>query len=250
MHLERHSIERVGWLRAAVLGANDGIVSTASLVLGVASANTGSSGVLLAGIAGLVAGAMSMSAGEYVSVSSQADTENAALAQEKRELETDYQGEVRELTLLYVQRGLEPELAQKVAEQLMVKDALDTHAREELGLTDTNSARPLQAAVFSALSFSAGATLPLVVAWLSPATLVFLFVILSSLFSLVRSWLYIFSCQQSLSCQGDRQNYFLEHPGDVFVDGNRSSCRAGIVLIDCLTRRKEKYLACGGLKNE
>ena len=184
MHLERHSIERVGWLRAAVLGANDGIVSTASLVLGVASANTGSSGVLLAGIAGLVAGAMSMAAGEYVSVSSQADTENAALAQEKRELETDYQGEVRELTLLYVQRGLEPELAQKVAEQLMVKDALDTHAREELGLTDTNSARPLQAAVFSALSFSAGATLPLVVAWLSPATLVFLFVILSSLFSL------------------------------------------------------------------
>ena len=172
MHLERHSIERVGWLRAAVLGANDGIVSTASLVLGVASANTGSSGVLLAGIAGLVAGAMSMAAGEYVSVSSQADTE------------TDYQGEVRELTLLYVQRGLEPELAQKVAEQLMVKDALDTHAREELGLTDTNSARPLQAAVFSALSFSAGATLPLVVAWLSPATLVFLFVILSSLFSL------------------------------------------------------------------
>ena len=145
MHLERHSIERVGWLRAAVLGANDGIVSTASLVLGVASANTGSSGVLLAGIAGLVAGAMSMAAGEYVSVSSQADTENAALAQEKRELETDYQGEVRELTLLYVQRGLEPELAQKVAEQLMVKDALDTHAREELGLTDTNSARPLQA---------------------------------------------------------------------------------------------------------
>ena len=154
MHLERHSIERVGWLRAAVLGANDGIVSTASLVLGVASANTGSSGVLLAGIAGLVAGAMSMAAGEYVSVSSQADTENAALAQEKRELETDYQGEVRELTLLYVQRGLEPELAQKVAEQLMVKDALDTHAREELGLTDTNSARPLQAAVFSALSLS------------------------------------------------------------------------------------------------
>ena len=125
-----------------------------------------------------------MATGEYVSVSSQADTENAALAQEKRELETDYQGEVRELTLLYVQRGLEPELAQKVAEQLMVKDALDTHAREELGLTDTNSARPLQAAVFSALSFSAGATLPLVVAWLSPATLVFLFVILSSLFSL------------------------------------------------------------------
>ena len=184
MHLERHSIERVGWLRAAVLGANDGIVSTASLVLGVASANTGSSGVLLAGVAGLVAGAMSMATGEYVSVSSQADTENAALAQEKRELETDYQGEVRELTLLYVQRGLEPLLAQKVAEQLMVKDALDAHAREELGLTDTNAAQPLQAAIFSALSFSAGAVLPLVVAWLSPAKLVFVFIIISTLFSL------------------------------------------------------------------
>lgn len=184
MHLERHSIERVGWLRAAVLGANDGIVSTASLVLGVASANTGSSGVLLAGVAGLVAGAMSMATGEYVSVSSQADTENAALAQEKRELETDYQGEVRELALLYVQRGLEPVLAQKVAEQLMVKDALDAHAREELGLTDTNAAQPLQAAIFSALSFSAGAVLPLVVAWLSPAKLVFVFIIISTLFSL------------------------------------------------------------------
>ena len=144
MHLERHSIEKVGWLRAAVLGANDGIVSTASLVLGVASANSSPSGVLLAGVAGLVAGAMSMATGEYVSVSSQADTENAALAQEKRELETDYQGEVRELTSLYMQRGLEPELARQVAEQLMVKDALDAHAREELGLTDINSAQPLQ----------------------------------------------------------------------------------------------------------
>ena len=118
MHLERHSIEQVGWLRAAVLGANDGIVSTASLVLGVASANSSPSGVLLAGVAGLVAGAMSMATGEYVSVSSQADTENAALAQEKRELETDYQGEVRELTSLYMQRGLEPELARQVAAAL------------------------------------------------------------------------------------------------------------------------------------
>ena len=180
MHLERHSIEKVGWLRAAVLGANDGIVSTASLVLGVASANSSPSGVLLAGVAGLVAGAMSMATGEYVSVSSQADTENAALAQEKRELETDYQGEVRELTSLYMQRGLEPELA----EQLMVKDALDAHAREELGLTDINSAQPLQAAVFSALSFSAGAVLPLIVAWLSPLKLAFLLIILSTLFSL------------------------------------------------------------------
>ncbi|HDR2751733.1 VIT family protein [Enterobacter cloacae] len=184
MHLERHSIESVGWLRAAVLGANDGIVSTASLVLGVASANTGPSGVLLAGVAGLVAGAMSMATGEYVSVSSQADTENAALAQEQKELETDYQGEVRELTTLYIQRGVEPALAHQVAEQLMVKDALDAHAREELGLTGTNSARPLQAALFSALSFSAGAVLPLLVAWLAPATQVSVFIILSTLCSL------------------------------------------------------------------
>lgn len=122
MHLERHSIEKVGWLRAAVLGANDGIVSTASLVLGVASANTSSLGVLLAGVAGLVSGAMSMATGEYVSVSSQADTENAALAQEKRELETDYEGEMQELTSLYIQRGLDPVLAYRVAEQLMARN--------------------------------------------------------------------------------------------------------------------------------
>lgn len=159
MHLERHSIGTVGWLRAAVLGANDGIVSTASLVLGIASAGTPSSGILLAGIAGLVAGAMSMATGEYVSVSSQTDTENAALAQEKRELVDDYEGEVLELTSLYIQRGLEPLLAHQVAQQLMAKDALDAHAREELGLTETNSAQPLQAAIFSALSFSAGAVL-------------------------------------------------------------------------------------------
>ncbi|MFE4112488.1 VIT family protein [Kosakonia sp. YIM B13611] len=184
MHLELHSIGRVGWLRAAVLGANDGIVSTASLVLGIAAAGTTSSGILLAGIAGLVAGAMSMATGEYVSVSSQTDTENAALAQEKRELVADYEGEVLELTSLYIQRGLEPGLARQVAQQLMAKDALDAHAREELGLTETNSAQPLQAAIFSALSFSAGAVLPLIVAWLAPAPLVFPFVILSTLFSL------------------------------------------------------------------
>lgn len=184
MHLERHSIGTVGWLRAAVLGANDGIVSTASLVLGIASAGTPSSGILLAGIAGLVAGAMSMATGEYVSVSSQTDTENAALAQEKRELVDDYEGEVLELTSLYIQRGLEPLLAHQVSQQLMAKDALDAHAREELGLTETNSPQPLQAAIFSALSFSAGAVLPLIVAWLAPATLVFPFVILSTLFSL------------------------------------------------------------------
>ncbi|CAM7745764.1 MAG: VIT family protein [Enterobacteriaceae bacterium] len=184
MHLERHSIESVGWLRAAVLGANDGIVSTASLVLGVASAKPEPSAILLAGVAGLVAGAMSMATGEYVSVSSQYDTENAALAQEKKELETDYQGEVQELTSLYMQRGLEPAIARQVAEQLMKKDALDAHAREELGLTATNSARPLQAALFSAGSFSAGAALPLIVAWLAPAALVSFFIILSTLLSL------------------------------------------------------------------
>ena len=184
MHLERHSIESVGWLRAAVLGANDGIVSTASLVLGVASAKPEPSAILLAGVAGLVAGAMSMATGEYVSVSSQSDTENAALAQEKKELETDYQGEVQELTSLYMQRGLEPAIARQVAEQLMKKDALDAHAREELGLTATNSARPLQAALFSAGSFSAGAALPLIVAWLAPAALVSFFIIFSTLLSL------------------------------------------------------------------
>ncbi|AMO48035.1 Predicted Fe2+/Mn2+ transporter, VIT1/CCC1 family [Kosakonia oryzendophytica] len=184
MHRELHSIGRVGWLRAAVLGANDGIVSTASLVLGVASAQTSSSGVLLAGVAGLVAGAMSMATGEYVSVSSQADTENAALAQEKEELAVNYEGEVQELMSLYVKRGLEPSLAHQVAEQLMAHDALDAHAREELGLTGTNSARPLQAALFSAVSFSAGAVLPVMVAWLTPAGFVLPFVILSTLFSL------------------------------------------------------------------
>lgn len=184
MHLERHSIESVGWLRAAVLGANDGIVSTASLVLGVASANPNPSAILLAGIAGLVAGAMSMATGEYVSVSSQSDTENAALAQEKKELETDYQGEIQELTSLYMQRGLEPALASQVAQQLMMKDALDAHAREELGLTGTNSAQPLQAAIFSAGSFSAGAVLPVIIAWITPTSLISLFIILSTLFSL------------------------------------------------------------------
>lgn len=184
MHRERHTIGRVGWLRAAVLGANDGIVSTASLVLGVASANTSSSGVLLAGCAGLVAGAMSMATGEYVSVSSQADTEKAALAQEKKELATDYEGEVAELASIYIQRGLEPALARTVAEQLMAQDPLDAHAREELGLSETNAAQPLQAAIFSALSFSAGAVLPVIVAGLSPAQWVLPFIILSTLFSL------------------------------------------------------------------
>jgi VIT1/CCC1 family predicted Fe2+/Mn2+ transporter len=173
MHLERHSIERVGWLRAAVLGANDGIVSTASLVLGVASANTGSSGVLLAGIAGLVAGAMSMAAGNMFP-SHLRPTRKTRLSLRKKGTGNRLSGRSTRADFTLCATRTRARACPKVAEQLMVKDALDTHAREELGLTDTNSARPLQAAVFSALSFSAGATLPLVVAWLSPATLVFL----------------------------------------------------------------------------
>ena len=155
---------RIGWLRAAVLGANDGIVSTASLVVGVASANTERGDVLLAGIAGLVAGAFSMAAGEYVSVSSQADVERSDLSVERRELANDWPAEVRELTAIYVKRGLEPSLASEVARQLMARDALAAHARDELGLSESLSARPLQAAIASAGSFAAGAVLPIVTA--------------------------------------------------------------------------------------
>jgi VIT1/CCC1 family predicted Fe2+/Mn2+ transporter len=161
---ERHSIGRIGWLRASVLGANDGIVSTSSLILGVAAAHASHASVLLTGVAGLVAGAMSMATGEYVSVHSQADTEAAALAQEREELKVDYAGESRELTDIYVHRGLELPLAKQVAEQLMEHDALAAHARDELGLSDTTAARPLQAAAASAASFSAGAVIPLIVA--------------------------------------------------------------------------------------
>lgn len=164
MHRERHSIEKIGWLRAAVLGANDGIVSTASLLLGVASANATHSSILLTGIAGLVAGAMSMATGEYVSVSSQADTERAALAEEQAELHSDYLGEHRELTSIYVHRGLDLALAKQVAEKLMQHDALGAHARDELGISEITTARPLQAALASATSFAAGAVLPLCVA--------------------------------------------------------------------------------------
>lgn len=167
-HLERHFAERIGWLRAAVLGANDGIVSTASLVVGVAAANTTRAEVLLAGVAGMVAGAMSMAAGEYVSVSSQADTESADLERERRELDEDVDFERRELAGIYEQRGLEPELAQQVAEQLMAHDALGAHARDELGLSEIHSARPIQAAITSAITFSLGAALPLLLVWLSP----------------------------------------------------------------------------------
>ncbi len=165
---EKHYSNRVGWLRAAVLGANDGIVSTASLVLGVAAADAGASGVMVAGVAGLVAGAMSMAAGEYVSVSSQADTESADLAREKQELIDEPEYEHEELAAIYVERGLAPELATEVAVQLMDYDALSAHARDELGITDTVAANPIQAAVTSALTFSVGAALPLIVVLLAP----------------------------------------------------------------------------------
>lgn len=161
-HFERHYAERIGWLRAAVMGANDGIVSTASLVVGVAAANAARPAVLVAGVAGLVAGAMSMAAGEYVSVSSQADTEKADLERERIELATDTEFEREELAEIYVTRGLEPALARQVADQLMAHDALGAHARDELGLTEIHAARPIQAALASAVTFATGATLPLV----------------------------------------------------------------------------------------
>ena len=167
-HAERHRTDRIGWLRAAVLGANDGIVSTASLVVGVAAASASHGNILITGVAGLVAGAMSMAAGEYVSVHSQADTEKADLTRERAELETDPAAERRELTAIYVARGLEPALAQQVAEQLMTRDALGAHARDELGISETLTARPVQAALASAASFAVGAVLPLAVTALAP----------------------------------------------------------------------------------
>ena len=167
-HAERHRTDRIGWLRAAVLGANDGIVSTASLVVGVAAASASQSNVLLTGVAGLVAGAMSMAAGEYVSVHSQADTEQADLTRERGELEGDPAAELRELTAIYVGRGLEPGLAHQVAEQLTAHDALGTHARDELGISEGLSAKPVQAALASAASFAVGAALPLAVTALAP----------------------------------------------------------------------------------
>lgn len=167
-HKETHLIERIGWLRAAVLGANDGIISTASLVVGVAAAATSSSEILVAGTAGLVAGAMSMAAGEYVSVSSQADTEAADLAKERRELAEDPKAELAELTGIYVARGVDPALARQVAEQMTAKDAFAAHARDELGLAEHVVARPVQAALTSALTFAVGAALPLLLAFLAP----------------------------------------------------------------------------------
>jgi len=170
-HSERHRTGRIGWLRAAVLGANDGIVSTASLVVGVAAANAIRGDVLIAGIAGLVAGAMSMAAGEYVSVSSQADTEGAELARERKELDTDEADEIEELALIYVARGIDPELAKQVAQQLMKHNALAAHARDELGISDTMSAQPVQAALASAVSFAIGAVMPIITVLLVPETI-------------------------------------------------------------------------------
>lgn len=168
-HTERHLIERVGWLRAAVLGANDGIISTASVMVGVASASTSSSEVLVAGFASLAAGAMAMAAGEYVSVSSQADTEAADLAKERYELETQPEHELIELAEIYEARGVSKDLALEVAKQLTAKDALAAHARDELGITDTSTAQPVQAAVTSAITFSAGAVVPVLTALATPS---------------------------------------------------------------------------------
>lgn len=168
LHRERHRVGRAGWLRAAVLGANDGIVSTASLIVGVAAAASGKPAILLAGLAGLVAGALSMAAGEYVSVSSQADTESADLARERGELATQPEAELDELTNIYVARGLDRELARQVAQEMMTRDALTAHARDELSITELTTARPLQAALASAATFTVGAALPLLVVLLSP----------------------------------------------------------------------------------
>jgi VIT1/CCC1 family predicted Fe2+/Mn2+ transporter len=168
-HRETHLIERIGWLRAAVLGANDGLISTASLIVGVAAASPARNEVLVAGIAGLVAGAMSMAAGEYVSVSSQADTEKADLARERRELAEQPEDELNELAQIYVGRGVEPDLARKVAQQMMARDAFAAHARDELGLAPHVIARPVQAALTSAATFAVGAAFPLLIAVLAPA---------------------------------------------------------------------------------
>jgi VIT1/CCC1 family predicted Fe2+/Mn2+ transporter len=185
LHIERHRTQSIGWLRAAVLGANDGIVSTASLIIGVAAADATQGAVLVAGVAGLVAGAMSMAAGEYVSVSSQADTEQADIARERQELATDGARETAELAGIYKERGLDAELAQQVARQLMAKDALGAHTRDELGISEAVAARPLQAAAASAAAFVVGAGLPLLSAWLAPESSLALVVGATSLLFLV-----------------------------------------------------------------
>jgi VIT1/CCC1 family predicted Fe2+/Mn2+ transporter len=181
LHRENHLVERIGWLRAAVLGANDGIISTASLILGVAFAAASRNDILLTGVAGLVAGAMSMAAGEYVSVSSQSDTEHADLAREKRELADDPMFEREELAQVYVARGVEERLAREVAGQLMAKDALGAHARDELGISEVTTARPVQAALASAATFSVGAAAPLVLVLVSPSSVLIPIVSVGSL---------------------------------------------------------------------
>ena len=180
-HSEFHRSHRIGWLRAAVLGANDGIVSTASLIIGVAAAHASQATIFLSGVAGLVAGAMSMAAGEYVSVSSQSDTETADLAKERLELETDQDSELKELTGIYITRGLTPDLAHKVAVELTAHDALGAHARDELGINEIMNARPVQAAVASAGTFAVGAALPLLIAYIAPPANTVLFVAVMSL---------------------------------------------------------------------
>ena len=181
LHPENHLVARIGWLRAAVLGANDGIVSTASLIVGVAAASAATSEVLVAGVAGLVAGAMSMAAGEYVSVSSQSDTEQADLARERVELASQPEFELEELTRIYVDRGVETDLARQVADQLMAKDALSAHARDELGISEVTAARPIQAALTSAATFAVGAALPLAMVVLLPGRLLVTGVSIASL---------------------------------------------------------------------
>ena len=183
-HSEIHMVHRIGWLRAAVLGANDGLVSTASLVVGVAAAGSGKPEVLIAGLAGLVAGAMSMAAGEYVSVSSQTDAEQADLARETRELTETPEAELEELTRIYVDRGLDRDLAEKVARQLTERDALGSHARDELGISDTVTARPIQAALVSALTFALGAVVPLIVVLLVPQAQIAILVAASTIVGL------------------------------------------------------------------
>lgn len=180
-HRERHRTDRIGWLRAAVLGANDGIVSTASLVVGVAAAHSTPSDILVAGVAGLVAGAMSMAAGEYVSVSSQSDTEKADLDRERKELATEDESERNELAAIYASRGVEPSLARQVADQLMAHDALAAHARDELGISDLTTARPVQAAFASAGTFAVGAAMPLITALVTPRTALIPVVIVTSI---------------------------------------------------------------------
>jgi VIT1/CCC1 family predicted Fe2+/Mn2+ transporter len=184
LHSESHLITRIGWLRAAVLGANDGLISTSSLIIGVAAASAAKGDIIIAGVAGILAGAISMAAGEYVSVCSQSDTENADLSREKKELEENPEFEIAELAKIYEQRGLEKDLAQEVAIQLMKKDALTAHARDELGISDLTKARPLQAAGASALTFTLGAILPLLMALISPLNMITTTVSITSIISL------------------------------------------------------------------